>query len=127
MVYFITGLQSSGKTTYANRLKKHFLEINPHVKVLILDGDNVRAHTEDKDFSDEGREAHIMNIARFASICEKQNFIVIIALVSPDREIRNKARKLFNKSMLIYLPGGKQWKDSKYDVPDTTETLLYGV
>lgn len=124
MVYWISGASSAGKTVYAKRIKKHLEEFG--AKVLLYDGDEVRDIDGNVDYSDEAREKHIMTIAKFAAIAEKQNFVVIIALVSPLKEWRMKARKLFDKSILIYLPGGSLWNGSKYEIPDTEEIMAHG-
>lgn len=124
MVYWITGKSSSGKTVYAKRLKKQFEGLNG--KVLLLDGDEVRGRFADDEYTDEGRLEHIMKIAGFASIAEKQDFIVIIALISPKKEWRMKARKLFEKSMLIYMPGGHLWEGTEYEEPDHEEMMCEG-
>ena len=124
MVYWITGRSSSGKTVYAKRLKREFESLSS--QVLFLDGDEVRDLTTDDDYTDEARERHIMTISKFAAIAERQGFIVIIALISPKKEWRMKARKLFNKSMLIYMPGGFLWEGTEYEDPDHEEMMVEG-
>ena len=124
MVYWITGKSSAGKTVYAKRLKRQFQ--NFAAKVLLLDGDEVRDQFNNQEYDDESRLNHIMSIARFAAIAEKQGFIVIIALISPKKEWRMKARKLFDKSMLIYLPGGTLWEGTEYEEPDHEEMMVEG-
>ncbi len=124
MIYWITGRSSSGKTVYAKRLKKQFEKLG--ARVLHLDGDEVRDFNADKNFSDEARLEHIMRISFFASIAERQGFIVIISLLSPKKEWRMKARKLFEKSMLIYMPGGFLWEGTEYEEPDHEEMMVEG-
>ena len=107
MVYWITGRSSSGKTVYAKRMKKQFEELGG--KVLLLDGDDVRDRFENQEYNDTARLEHIMSIAKFASIVEKQGFIVIISLISPKklvsaREINKKRGKFrFPLYIKIYL------------------------
>lgn len=124
MVYWLTGRASSGKTVYAKRLKRQFERYG--AKVLLLDGDEVRDQFRNKEFDDESRRNHIMTIARFAAIAEKQGFIVIIALISPRKIWRMEARKLFDNSMLIYLPGGVLWEGTDYEEPDHEEMMVKG-
>lgn len=124
MVYWLTGKSSSGKTVYAKRLKRQFEEMGS--KVVLLDGDEVRDQFSNEGYEDKDREKHIMTIANFASILEKQGFIVIIALISPKKEWRMKARKLFEKSMLIYLPGGFLWEGTDFEEPDHEEMMCEG-
>lgn len=125
MVYWITGKSSSGKTVYAYRLKKH-LESVGH-SVFLLDSDEVRDYNLKNEYTDEARELHIMNVARFAALAERQGFIVIVAIISPKKEWRMKARKLFRESMLIYMPGGFLWKGTEYEEPDHEEMMCGGV
>lgn len=124
MIYWITGKSSSGKTVYSKRLKSHFERLGE--KVLLLDGDDVRDRFDNQKYDDQDRLDHIMRIATFAAIAESQGFIVIIALISPKKEWRMKARKLFNKSMLIYLPGGILWEGTTYEEPDHEEMMCEG-
>jgi len=125
MVYWITGKSSSGKTVYAYRLKKH-LEFTGQ-KVFLLDSDEVRDYNSINDFTEDARERHIMNVSRFASLAEKQGFTVIVAIISPKKEWRMRARKLFKESMLIYMPGGFLWEGTEYEEPDTEEMMCGGV
>jgi adenylylsulfate kinase len=124
MIYWITGKSSAGKTVYSKRLKRQFEDLG--AKVLLLDGDTVRDQFENNDYGDESRLNHIMTIAKFAAIAEQQGFVVIIALISPKKEWRMKARKLFDKSMLIYLPGGILWEGTEYEEPDHEEMMVEG-
>jgi len=124
MVIWITGKRSSGKTTYAKRLKTFFENLGG--KVLLLDGDEIRDINSNNNFSDEAREKHIMSTARFAALAEKQGFIIIIALVSPKKKWRMEARKLFDKSILIPLPNGELWEGTEYEEVGIEETMFYG-
>lgn len=124
MVYWLTGKSSAGKTVYAKRLKRQFEELG--AKVLLLDGDEVRDQFNNNEYDDESRLRHIMSVSRFAALAERQGFIVIIALISPKKEWRMKARKLFDKSMLIYLPGGMLWEGTEYEEPDHEEMMAEG-
>jgi hypothetical protein len=67
-----------------------------------------------------------MTIAKFAAIAESQGLIVIISLLSPKKGWRMKARKLFDKSMLIFMPGGFLWDDTEYEEPDHEEMMVEG-
>jgi adenylylsulfate kinase len=125
MVYWITGKSSSGKTVYAYRLKKHLESLGQ--KVFLLDSDEVRDYNSINDFTDEAREKHIMNVSRFAALAESQGFTVIVAIISPMKEWRMKARKLFKESMLIYMPGGFLWEGTDYEEPDHEEMMCGGV
>lgn len=124
MVFWITGRSSAGKTVYAYRLKRHLEKTNN--KVLLLDSDEVRAYYS-TGFSDAEREEQIMRLAKMAAIAEQQGFTVIVAVMSPKKEWRMKARKLLNESMLIYMPGGQLWEGTEYEEPDHEEMMCGGI
>jgi adenylylsulfate kinase len=124
MVIWITGKSSSGKTVYAKRFKRLFESMGN--KVLLLDSDTVRDQKNSHGYDDEDREKHIMDIANYAAIAEKQGLIVIVAIISPKKEWRMKARKKFEKSMLIYMPDGKLWEGTEYEIPDHEEMMVEG-
>lgn len=124
MVIWITGKSSSGKTVYAKRFKRLFQSFGE--KVLLLDSDTVREQFGTHDYEDNDRETHIMNVANYAAVAEKQGFIVIVAIISPKKEWRMKARKLFDKSMMIYMPDGKLWEGTEYEEPDHEEMMVEG-
>lgn len=129
MVIWITGKSSSGKTVYAKRLKRLFESFGE--KVLLLDSDIVREQFGDdirnnKSVDDDNRKNHIMKIANYAALAEKQGFTVIVAIISPKKQWRMKARKLFDKSMLIYMPGGHLWEGTEYEEPDHEEMMVEG-
>lgn len=124
MVYWLTGRSSAGKTVYAKRLKRNLEETG--AKVLLLDGDEVRDQFGNQQYDDEARLNHMLSTAKFAAIAERQGFVVIIAMISPKKEWRMKARKLFDKSMLIYLPGGMLWEGTEYEEPDHEEMMVEG-
>jgi len=118
MVYWITGKAGAGKTVKAYLLKREFEGLGK--KVFILDGDEVREKIK-AGFTDEERYNHIMRIASFASLAEDQGFVVIISLISPRRDWRKEARKMFKESKLIYVQGGTLWEGTSYEEPDSEE------
>jgi len=124
MVYWITGRSSAGKTVYAYRLKRYLDKINN--KVLLLDSDEVRTYFE-TGFEDEDREENILRLAKIAAIAEQQGFTIIVAVISPKKEWRMKARKLLKESMLIYMPGGFMWEGTEYEEPDHEEMMCGGI
>jgi len=115
MVIWITGKANAGKTTLAYKL--HNLLLPPS---LVLDGDEIRKIIK-SNFTDEGRRQNILTIAKLASLFEDQGLIVIVALISPKKEWRDEARKMFKESYLIYVEGGTLWKNTTYDEPDLEE------
>ena len=101
-VIWITGLSGAGKTTIALALKDYLVKKN--LKVGLLDGDVVRKYLQENKervygFSLEDRNQFVNNVIYIArNMLEFQNVdIVIIALISPLREMRDNARDIFTK------------------------------
>jgi adenylylsulfate kinase-like enzyme len=95
MVLWFTGQPGSGKTTLTNRFIDDkligFMKIHP-VKIVHIDGDDLRDIVDNKDYSEKGRRENInlaMNLARFM---DNKGFIVIVSLVSPYRDQREKLK-----------------------------------
>lgn len=122
MIYWITGKRNSGKTTLAYKLREGLL--NQGKSVLLLDGDEVRDNISDPGYDSDARRLHIMTIAGYAALAEKQGITVIISLVSPCAVVRNDARSLFQQSILIYVPGGDLWPGTTYDTPTREELYM---
>ena len=95
MVIWFTGQPGSGKTTLANSFIEDkligFMKIQP-VRIVHIDGDDLREIVDNKDYSEQGRRENInlaMNITRFM---DNKGFIVIVSLVSPYRDQREELK-----------------------------------
>ena len=65
MILWLTGQPGSGKTTLANAFIKKVSKESPDIKIINLDGDDLRNINKNKDYSKEGR---IKNISTAISI-----------------------------------------------------------
>ena len=95
MVLWFTGQPGSGKTTLTNRFIDDkligFMKIHP-VRIVHIDGDDLRETVDNKDYSEKGRRENItlaMNLARFM---DNKGFTVIVSLVSPYRDQREELK-----------------------------------
>ena len=95
MVLWFTGQPGSGKTTLTNRFIEDkligFMKIQP-IRIVHIDGDDLREIVDNKDYSEKGRRENInlaMNITRFM---DNKGFIVIVSLVSPYRDLREELK-----------------------------------
>jgi adenylylsulfate kinase len=86
MIYYFTGQPGSGKTTLGTLLAR----CKPNT--IQIDGDDVRKIFNDTDYSEEGRRRNIQRAHDIALFLVKKDFTVIITLVSPFRDLRNKLR-----------------------------------
>lgn len=95
MILWFTGQPGSGKTTLTNRFIEDkligFMKIQP-VRIVHIDGDDLRDIADNKDYSEKGRRENInlaMNLARFM---DNKGFTVVVSLVSPYRDQREKLK-----------------------------------
>lgn len=79
-LYWFTGQAGAGKTVLANLLKKHFEEKDEEFsafgdiasKYVIIDGDDIRAIYENKDYSILGRKANVDFVQKAMFISNKE-------------------------------------------------------
>jgi len=98
-VIWFTGLSASGKTTIGKALYD-IMRVN--CKAGFLDGDEIRKHLQDNKektygFSLEDRKQFVNNVIYIAkNMIDYQGAeLIIIALISPLREMRDNARHIF--------------------------------
>ena len=93
-VLWMTGLPCSGKTTIARKLR----ELSP--KLVMLDGDELRAQSSANDFSREGINENNRKTANLAKDFSVDNS-VCVSLISPFKENREDARKIIGDGKFI--------------------------
>jgi len=99
---WLTGIPASGKTTISILLKDHLQKQN--MPAIILDGDEIRKTiSKDLGFSPEDRKEHNIRVIEIAKLLVKNNFTVIIPLISPYRETRDLARKEIPNFVEVYV------------------------
>lgn len=100
-VIFLTGLSGAGKTTIANALTKKYFGLG--IKVISLDGDEIRRYTRANGFDEDSRKIHNLNVGSMAALLESQGHIVIVSLISPYSDIRDEIRKLCENMIEVYV------------------------
>jgi adenylylsulfate kinase len=95
-----TGLSASGKSSIAMKVEEKLFERG--MSTFVLDGDNIR-HGLNKNlgFSPEDRKENIRRIGEVSKLFVNAGTIVGTAFISPYREDRDNARKLFDKGSFV--------------------------
>lgn len=89
-VLWLTGLSGSGKSTLAMSLERKLFRKG--LQVYILDGDNLRHGLNNNlGFSDADRSENIRRASEVAALMARAGFVVIVSLISPFAEDREKA------------------------------------
>ncbi len=99
---WLTGLPCSGKSTIANALAERLLSEGRRVEVL--DGDIMRQHLSlGLGYSREDRDQHVRRVGFVAKLLSRNGVIVIAALVSPYRAIRDEVRATIGRFVEVYV------------------------
>ena len=95
-VLWLTGLSGSGKSTLAVSLERKLFRKG--LQVYILDGDNLRHGLNNNlGFSDVDRRENIRRASETAALMARAGFVVIVSLISPFAEDREKAALIQGK------------------------------
>jgi len=98
---WLTGLSGAGKSTLALALAGRFTELGR--KVEVFDGDEVRKNLSlELGFSKEDRDTHVRRIGYVAKLLTRHGVVVIAAVISPYREVRESNRREIGKFVEIY-------------------------
>jgi len=94
VILWFTGLSGAGKSTLAHCVEEALYQIGS--RTFVLDGDNIRhGLCGDLGFSVEDRSENIRRIAEVGKLMMEAGVITLTAFISPFREEREKARKIF--------------------------------
>jgi adenylylsulfate kinase len=99
---WLTGLPSAGKTTIARALAPKLKAAGWHVE--LLDGDEVRMGlSSDLGFDRKAREAHAQRVTYVAKVLARNEVIPIVALISPYKSSRARAREQIGNFVEVYI------------------------
>lgn len=127
MIIWLTGQPASGKTTLANSLINQLSNEKPELKIINLDGDDLRLINKNKDYSKEGRIKNISTAISIARFLANKNYICILSIVAPYRFLRDELKTEFD-FLEIYLHtteirGRENFFAKDYEVPIDKKTL----
>jgi adenylyl-sulfate kinase len=99
-VFWLTGLSGAGKSTIAQATHQRLRAIGR--PSTVVDGDELRRGlTRDLGFSAADRAESVRRAAEVARLMSDAGLVVIVALISPFRTDRDKARALFAPGRFI--------------------------
>jgi adenylylsulfate kinase len=93
MIYWFTGQPGAGKTVLATALKQE-LDNTFHV-----DGDDLRAIFDNKDYSETGRRKNIELAQQLAHFLHNKGNNVVVSLVSPYKDQREEFKNKLGESI----------------------------
>ena len=99
---WFTGLSGAGKSTLARGLSAHLW--NMSLRHKLLDGDELRRTIcRDLGFTREDRDENIRRIGQSASDLNESGMIAIVAVISPYRNARLKARQRCDRFIEVFV------------------------
>jgi adenylylsulfate kinase len=122
MIYWFTGQPGHGKTVLATALKEKY-QFDFHI-----DGDDLRAIFDNKDYSETGRRKNIALAQHLAHFLHNKGCNVVVSLVSPYKDQREEFKdKLGDSIKEIYIHttdirGREQFHVENYEAP--TENFI---
>jgi adenylyl-sulfate kinase len=99
---WLTGLSGAGKTTIARELLQHLQAQGQRVE--LLDGDVIRQHLAGElGFSYSDRCENVRRIGFLAELLNRHGVTVVVASISPYREMRHELRQRLNSFLEVYV------------------------
>ena len=129
MIMWFTGQPGAGKTTICNQLREELIKIGvSKEKIFHIDGDDLREIILNKDYSEKGRRSNIETAMSIASFLSNKKFIVLVSLVSPYLDLREKFKEK-NNVLEFYLHtsqvrGKEQFWVDNYQAPKSNYTEI---
>jgi adenylylsulfate kinase len=102
LAVWFTGLSGAGKTTLCRMLEPQLRDRG--YPVLVLDADEIRRRLNgDLGFSKADRDENVRRLGETARLLVQQNFVVLVAAISPYREAREQARRQIGGFLEVYV------------------------
>jgi bifunctional enzyme CysN/CysC len=89
----LTGMPGAGKSSIASALERRLFDEGR--AAMVIDGQNLRLGlSRELNFDESGRSENIRRAAEVAKLLNQAGLICILALVSPQEAVRQRAREL---------------------------------
>ena len=127
MIIWLTGQPGSGKTTLANELMVKIQSENSNLKIINLDGDDLRKINKNKDYSKKGRIKNISTAISIMRFLANKGYLCIVSIVAPYKFLRDELKEEF-PFIEVYLHtseirGREQYFAKDYEIPTDPKTL----
>jgi adenylylsulfate kinase len=110
-IVWLTGNSGAGKTTLARILREK-------LNGILLDGDEMRSSiSESAGFSKKDREEHNLRVARLAKVLHSQGFNIIISVIAPFQQTRDKIDKIISPIWIYVKREQPEDPDRPYEEP----------
>lgn len=102
LTVWLTGLPSAGKTTLGRNIIERLAQESEAVE--LLDGDVLRSKIgRDLGFSHQDREDNLRRICFVAGLLARNGVTVVVAAISPYREMRREIREQLSPFLEVYV------------------------
>lgn len=101
ILFWVTGLSGSGKTTIAKKIKKDIE--NLYGPTLLISGDDIRRIFDFQKYTAEERYSLVIKYRKFAKFITNQNINLIFAVVGMMDSVRNWYKKNIPNYIEIYI------------------------
>lgn len=127
MILWLTGQPGSGKTTLAKAFIEKVTKDNPDLKIINIDGDDLRHISNNKDYSKEGRIKNISTAISLMRFLANKNYICVVSIVAPYKFLRDELKDTF-PFLEIYLytsdiRGREDFFAKDYEIPTDPKHL----
>ena len=121
MIIWLTGQPGSGKTTLANSIIKSLKQDDEYLKIINLDGDDLRSINKNKDYSKEGRIKNISTAISIVRFLANKDYLCVVSIVAPYRFLRDELKSEFT-FLEVYLytqeiRGREHFFAEDYEIP----------
>ncbi len=127
MIIWLTGQPGSGKTTLANSIIDKISNENNLLKIIHLDGDDLRQINKNQDYSKQGRINNISTAISIIRFLSNKNYLCVVSIVAPYKFLRDELKDEF-KFLEVYLHtteirGREDFFAKDYEIPTDPKTL----
>jgi adenylylsulfate kinase len=112
-ILWLTGVSGAGKSTIAKQVERELKERG--LLVEVLDGDVVRTNlSKGLSFSREDRDTNVRRVGFVANLLSQNGIAVIVALVSPYRDVRDELRRTTTNFIEGYITAPLEVCETRY-------------